>query len=52
MVKDKNIIIEVDGGINDKTSKLCINSGTDMLVAGSFIFNHKNYEDAIQILKN
>ena len=52
MIKDKNIILEVDGGINDKTGKLCIEQGANMLVAGSFIFNNENYEDAIKILKN
>lgn len=52
MIKDKNIILEVDGGINDKTGKLCIEQGANMLVAGSFIFNNENYENAIKILKN
>lgn len=31
--------IEVDGGINDKTSKEVINAGANILVAGSYIFN-------------
>ena len=31
-------LIEVDGGINDKTSKLVIASGVDILVCGSYIF--------------
>jgi ribulose-phosphate 3-epimerase len=52
IIGNKDIIIEVDGGINDKTAKLCIDNGANMLVAGSFIFNHKNYEEAIKILKN
>lgn len=52
MIKNKNIILEVDGGINDKTGKLCIGQGANMLVAGSFIFNNENYENAIKILKN
>lgn len=52
MIKNKNIILEVDGGINDKTGKLCIEQGANMLVAGSFIFNNENYENAIKILKN
>lgn len=52
MTKNKNIILEVDGGINDKTGKLCIEQGANMLVAGSFIFNNENYENAIKILKN
>lgn len=38
--------IEVDGGINDTTSKLCKNA--DILVVGSFITNYPNYEDQIK----
>ena len=33
-----NFEIEVDGGINKETSKLCIKNGADVLVAGSYIF--------------
>lgn len=32
-------LIEVDGGINDVTGKLCKEAGADVLVAGSYIFN-------------
>ena len=38
-------VIEVDGGINDVTSKLC--KGADILVVGSFITNG-NYEEQIR----
>ena len=31
--------IEIDGGINNKTSRLCIDKGADVLVAGSYIYN-------------
>ena len=34
--------IEVDGGINEQTSKLCIYKGADILVAGSYIYNAEN----------
>lgn len=42
-----NYVIEVDGGINDETSKLC--SKTDILVIGSFITNgdYQNQIDKI-----
>ena len=33
-------LIEVDGGINFETGKLCKDSGVDVLVAGSFIFKN------------
>jgi len=32
-------IIEVDGGINNDTSKLCREAGADLLVAGSYVFS-------------
>lgn len=31
-------IIEIDGGINDKTAVLCKEAGVELLVAGSYIF--------------
>lgn len=33
-----NCLIEVDGGINDKTSKIVIDAGADILVCGSYLF--------------
>ena len=44
------ILIEVDGGINDKTAQQCVRAGADILVAGSYIYNNDTYE-AIQSLK-
>lgn len=43
--KNLNIELEVDGGINSDTAKLAINSGADILVSGSYIFNQgeENY---------
>ena len=46
-----NTLIEVDGGINDITSKECINSGVDILVSGSYITNSDNYQEQINKLK-
>ncbi|MFA5362330.1 MAG: ribulose-phosphate 3-epimerase [Candidatus Omnitrophota bacterium] len=43
--------ISVDGGINDKTGKEAVRAGADMLAAGSYIFNSKNYEQAIRSLQ-
>ena len=42
---DYNYLIEVDGGINDITSKECIKAGADILVAGSYILKSDNYEE-------
>ena len=33
-------LIEVDGGINEETGKLCKEAGVDVLVAGSYVFGH------------
>ena len=33
-------LIEVDGGINAETGKLCKEAGVDVLVAGSYVFGH------------
>ena len=33
-------LIEVDGGINAETGKLCKDAGVDILVAGSYVFGH------------
>jgi ribulose-phosphate 3-epimerase len=47
----RDIKIEIDGGINDKTAKKSIEAGADILVAGSFIFGSNNYREAIEKLK-
>ena len=44
-------IISVDGGINEKTAKICKNNGVELLVAGSTIFNSDNYAQTIEMLK-
>ena len=46
--------IEVDGGINKKTAKLCIEAGANVLVAGNAIFseNANNYSYLIELLRD
>ena len=51
MIRNRNILIEVDGGINQDTSKLCIEAGADILVAGTYIFGSDNYSKRINELK-
>lgn len=46
-----DLLIEVDGGINAETSKLCIEAGADVLVAGSFIFKAEDRVKAIEALR-
>lgn len=51
LIGKKNILISVDGGINEYTAPACICAGVDVLVAGSFIFKNKPYNKAIKKLK-
>lgn len=39
--------IEVDGGVNPETAKLCTDAGADILVAGSAIYNQVDRKQAI-----
>lgn len=45
-----NILLEIDGGINDKTAKIATDAGADILVSGSYIFSHNNYQERINNL--
>ena len=40
-----NLLIEVDGGINDKTSVSCVKKGANVLVIGSYLFNHPDFAE-------
>ena len=54
LVKNFNIDIEVDGGIDDKTATLVKNAGANILVSGSFIFSGDNksiYKERIASLR-
>lgn len=48
---DESMIIQVDGGINSETARVCTELGANSLVAGSYIFNSEDYEDAIKSLR-
>ncbi len=50
LAKKDNLFIQVDGGINDKTAKICKDLGANSLVAGSYIFNSSNISAAINSL--
>lgn len=53
LIKRKNAktLIEIDGGVNDKNAKKLIDSGADILVAGSFVFKSDNPTQTIKNLK-
>jgi len=44
-------LIEVDGGVNDKNIEALKEAGVDIVVAGSYVFKHKNRETAIKSLQ-
>ncbi len=44
-------LIEVDGGVNPDTAKLCIEAGADVLVAGSAVFKAPDPADMIRKLR-
>ena len=44
--------IEVDGGINEQTAKLCTDAGATVLVAGSSVFGSSDRKSAIDALRN
>lgn len=46
----KNLIVQVDGGINNLTGKICKSLGATSLVAGSYIYGSNNYKQAIESL--
>ncbi len=46
----KNILIEVDGGIDLKTSELVLEAGANVLVAGSSVFGQKDITEAAKNL--
>ena len=47
----ENLIIQVDGGINNLTAKICTSLGANSLVAGSYIYGVSDYKKAIESLK-
>ncbi|MDR2192076.1 MAG: ribulose-phosphate 3-epimerase [Endomicrobium sp.] len=53
IINDKkyNCIIEVDGGINGETSKLCVYAGANAIVSGSYIFSSSDFKKAIDSLR-
>ena len=48
---NKKFVIEIDGGIDDKTIHLAKEAGVDICVAGSYIFKQKDRIETIKKLK-
>jgi len=53
MVRERGlqVDIEVDGGVNVETARLCVEAGANVLVAGSAIYNEKDRAQAIRIIR-
>ena len=48
-ISNKNILLEVDGGINDITKEYC--SQVDILVAGNYIISSQDFQESINKLR-
>ncbi|MEI6864895.1 ribulose-phosphate 3-epimerase [Flavicella sp.] len=46
-----NTLIEIDGGVTDKNANLLVESGADVLVAGSYVFGAEDPTTTIAALK-
>lgn len=46
-----NFLIQVDGGVNEKTAVELVSAGADVLVAGNHVFKAKDYAQAIQSIR-
>lgn len=49
--KGANVLIEVDGGVQQETAPKLVEAGANVLVSGSYVFKASNPEDAIRGLK-
>jgi ribulose-phosphate 3-epimerase len=49
--REQKIDIEVDGGINPKTARISVESGANVLVAGTSIFRSDDYAKTIRELR-
>ncbi|WP_088012981.1 ribulose-phosphate 3-epimerase [Gottfriedia acidiceleris] len=49
LIKERNLSveIEIDGGVDEHTAKLCIDAGATVLVAGSAVYNKEDRKEAI-----
>ena len=45
-----DVLISVDGGINDITGKECLTVGADVLVVGQYLFGHDDFQERYQRL--
>jgi len=48
----REVLLEVDGGINDNTIGPCAQAGADLCVVGSAIFRHRDYSARVRSLSS
>jgi len=48
---ESRISIAVDGGMDEKTAKMCVLAGADVIVSGSFVFGSPDTHKAVEVLK-
>jgi ribulose-phosphate 3-epimerase len=51
MIGDREIALQVDGGINPETAREVVEAGADVLVAGSAVFRGDDYSATIAALR-
>jgi len=54
MIRDRGLstLIEIDGGVNEKTIKMISDAGVDVFVAGSAIFKSPDYKKTIDTFRD
>lgn len=52
IIGERNIMLEIDGGVNEENAHAIKEAGADVLVAGSSVFNAPNRKIAIEHLRN
>ena len=48
----KDVLLQIDGGVNTKTIAACTDAGAELLVAGSAIFSKQDYGAALRELQS
>lgn len=48
---ESSVSIAVDGGLDEKTAKMCVLAGADVIVAGSYIWKSKDPKATVEVLK-
>ncbi len=49
--RSREVLLEVDGGINAETAPLVVEAGANLLVAGTFFYGAASREQALQVLR-